>query len=268
MRCLIAYCLSCALQGTKLRCLVPPFLASSCPNLAQLKIVQPDFGIHQLITNEAELQLPLIPCNRIKQLHLDTVLSEEDTEDGPSQGATIQRQPTVYHTIAELRNNLRNIDTLIMRTPIPALIEAFATQLTRLELGEHMHLNNFGQDTDCSCLQQLGVNADALKVVKLGCDCSNDDMMLLMKLPNLETLWLQGLKYLPDQDWSNHACSWQELHIKYLGQFRVLGDLSLSGLKKLTTGSNMVSTALLCECWVQLVCCCFCVEHYTLGTPA
>jgi hypothetical protein len=238
------------LQGTALRCLVPQLIALACPQLTQLRIMRPTGSEHvdpsELIFNtDPEEALPLTPCSSLKQLHI---------EDGYSVPVHL---PTEHHSPAELRHNLPNIDTLTFRRmeyPNADLIEAYAAQLTRLELQEtYLDLSATKQAIrSCSNLQHLCVpalvlpeNTANLRTLDLQFCATDKDFKRVLQVTSLTKLGLFNL-YNIRKDWSHHACPWQELHLSHMIHFFALALLNLSSLKKLSVGPDVVSITLLC----------------------
>jgi hypothetical protein len=245
-------CLTCILQGTSLRCLVPHFIADACPQLTSLKIIQPNIGApwsQKAFVDTAAACLPLKACSSLKQLELEI--------DDKSM------LPPAYHQIADLQRHLPNIDTLIFvgRSPCVTLIQAFATQLTRCtahveyRLPEEYEIQAI---RSCSKLQHLRTSANLLpdiasnlKVLEvLNLPCLDADYKKLLQLPSVSVVRIWGFHNLK-HDYSQHACSWQKLHVEYLTEFSILAQLCLSSVTTLTTGPKAVSMTTTTAQWMQ-----------------
>jgi hypothetical protein len=182
--------------------------------------------------------------------------------------------PDPFHNPTQLRLSLPNINTLILTVPNNDLIQAFATQLTRLEIGT-TRIARLDEDVQqlirqCANLQHLRTpglflpdNTAVLKLLEFNGSPTDDEIGRLLELPSLIELQLLKLDNI-HQDWSGHACTWRELHIKKLLVFTALGNLNLNSLGKVSIGPDAVSAVIMCK-----VCCCQCMPLELLDpTPA
>jgi hypothetical protein len=157
--------------------------------------------------------------------------------------------PPRYHSAAQIQLNLPNINTLILKAPSSALLQALATQLTSLEI-RHAWIGQAAESIrHCCNLQHLHINNVKMLAGSAGSRplpltvyaCSDNHIKTLLQLPRLVSLRLPGINI--EQNWSGHACSWQELHLTQQAEleFTSLANLCWSSLKKLSMRSDVVS---------------------------
>jgi hypothetical protein len=259
-------------QGTSIRSLMTPLIAAACPQLELLKFVHPELAKEialsfqapyaeclvataqpsetpcscprNIFTTNAGEALPLATCSSLRQLDLT------DAGDYALQQA--------FHTPAELRASLPNIDTLALPYPDATLLKAFSTQLTRLDIYDslyedyeayqqfqqcsklrHLSLFNFKLPDSPFLLESLDVGfipgnewnqllqLPNLTTLRLGCMmCSDDDIKMLLQMSTLTTLRVEGLGNI-QHNWSDYACSWQTLHFECFPDFSSLAKLCL-----------------------------------------
>jgi hypothetical protein len=233
----------CSLQDTLLRCLLPEFIALTCPQLTQLRVIKSNTAsmTEKLFSRDPAQALPLSVCSSLKQLAIDN-------DDGDEETGLIFELPAAHHSQAELRHSLPNIDTLIMRCSNETLIQAFATQLTRLEISEDAAIVQQSIHM-CSNLQHLKLKhvilpekADSLTMLDVARRLTDDDLGKILQLPNLSKLSCDGFCLELKQDWSSHACTWQELHVNRVPmEITKLCNLNLRGVKKMSMYGDQVS---------------------------